>query len=101
MANEVIIEEYSGLARLPSGDFAPIPDTLITSQVLNIATASAALSSEAALVRIQSKDTGFWYKVGGSGVAAAANTAGNRWLPANQYRDIILTDTDTNIDTAA
>lgn len=104
MANEVIIEEYKS-AGLDEGtpDYRnkSLPKGLETSQILDIGTESAAVDTDTKWIRIQSKGTGFWYKIGASGVSAAANTDGNCWLPADQFRDIALQSTDTNIDTAA
>lgn len=103
MANEVIIEEYgSTLAKAPDSTYLPIPGLLITSQVLTIATLSAAFNSATAFLRVRSKGTGFWYKVGGTAPSAVADTAANRWLPADQFVDIAIDPgVDTKIDTAA
>ena len=103
MANEVIIEEYGvQVAQSPNSAYLPVPGSLITSQILTIATASAALNAKTTLVRIQSKGTGFWYIFGGASPDAVANTAGNRWLPADQFRDLaVAPGTDLKIDTAA
>lgn len=102
MANEVIIEEYAGVGLLQSGGGnVPVPGALITTQVLTIATASAQFAATTAFIRIQSKGTGFWYILGGSSPDAVANTAGNRWLPADQCRDIsIRPGVDLKLDTA-
>lgn len=103
MADEVIIEEYASVG-LEDGSTdirnKPTPNDLITTQVLDIATASAALNSRTVFVRIQSKGTGFWYKVGDSSVSAAPDTDGNCWLPADQFRDYAISS-ETHIDTAA
>ena len=80
MANEVIIEEYKGL---PTGGLS-ISDTPTTTQVLDIATKSAAFADTTKYVRIRSKGTAFWYKFGDSSVSATANTDGNLYLPADQ-----------------
>jgi len=103
MANEVIIEEYATIpVKFPDGSYAPIPGPLVASQVLTIATASAAFNAATAYIRIQSKGTGFWYILGGNSPDAVANTAGNRWLPADQARDIAISPTvDLKLDTAA
>ena len=102
MANEVIIEEYAGIEKNPEGGFIPIPGSLITSQVLDIAELSAAFNAGTTFIRVQSKGTGFWYKTGGTAPSAVANTDGNCWLPADQFRDVaIIAGTDTKIDTAA
>ena len=103
MANEVIIEEYASInVKYPDGSFAPIPGELITTQVLNITELSAAFNPRTSFIRIQSKTTGFWYILGTSAASAVADTDGNRWIPADQFRDIGITPgTHTNIDTAA
>ena len=103
MANEVIIEQYAsiGLAQA-TGQSVPVPGRLITTQILDLAVASAAFNAATAFVRIQSKGTGFWYIFGGASPDAVANTAGNRWLPADQFRDLAITPgTDLKLDTAA
>lgn len=98
MADEVIIEEYQGFNAKMQAPVQPI-----TTQVLDIATASSQLNASTEYIRIQSKDTGFWYKFGTSSVSAAADTNGNLWLPANQFRDHKIHPNSTNryIDTAA
>ena len=103
MANEVIVEEYSGVTlKNPDGRYAPVPGILLTTQVLTIGVLSAAFDARTAFLRIQSKGTGFWYKIGGAAPSAVADTAGNRWLPADDHRDISIDiGTDTKIDTAA
>lgn len=103
MANEVIIEEYEGTAaKNPDGTYAQIPGKLITTQVLDIAEASAQFNAKTAFIRIQSVGTGFWYIFGGAAPSATANTDGNRWLPANQFRDLdVDVGTDLKLDTAA
>lgn len=104
MANDVIVEEYAGLiVRDPvTGEAAPIPGQLITTQVLNIAELSAAFNARTCFIRLQSKDLGFWYILGTSAASAVADTDGNRWLPADQFRDLfIAVRTDTHLDTAA
>lgn len=106
MANEVIIEEYASVGvrkiNAPADKEVQIPGELITTQVLNIDVQSASFNQRTAWIRVQSKGTGFWYAVGSASVNSVANTAGNRWLPADQFRDISLTPTtDVRIDTAA
>lgn len=78
MANEVIIEEYATY-----DNNIPIATVPVTTQIKDIAVVSAALAATTKYVRIRSKGTGFWYKFGDSTVSAAANTAGNSWLPAD------------------
>ena len=98
MANEVIIEEYAGF-----NNNLKIPSTPLTTQVLDIATASAQLNAATEYVRIMAKGTGFWYKFGESGVSAAADTDGNLWVPADQFRDHKMQKESSTryIDTAA
>jgi hypothetical protein len=103
MADEVIIEEYANLKKDPSsGEILQIPAELITTQVLDIAVASAAFNARTSFIRVQSKGTGFWYLIGGASPSATANTDGNSWLPADQFRDLaIRPGVDLKIDTAA
>lgn len=102
MANEVIIEEYTGLLAKDSQNhfIDKVQGDFITSQILTIGTASAAFNASTQYIRIQSKGTGFWYILGGASPDAAANTAGNRWLPADQSI-IIPLEGNTKLDTAA
>lgn len=101
MANEVIIEEYGEFrAKTNSGEYVSIPGPLITSQVINAGSLSAQLDARTLFVRIMAPTTGFWYKLGTSAASAAANTAGNRWCPANGFVDVSLALSDTHIDTA-
>lgn len=103
MANEVIIEEYGQKRYETKGVYHDnVTGVLNTTQVLTIATLSAAFDARTSMLRVRSKGTGFWYKIGGSAPDAVANTAGNCWLPADQYVDVsIIPGTDTKIDTAA
>ena len=103
MANEVIIEEYESVGtKFPDGEFAPITGKLVTTQVLTIGTASSAFNAKTSMIRVQSKGTGFWHILGGASPDAVANTAGNRWLPADQCRDLFITPgVDLKLDTAA
>lgn len=78
MANEVIIEEYATY-----DNNIPIASVPTTTQIKDIGTLSSALASTTKYVRIRSKGTGFWYKFGDSTASAAADTAGNSWLPAD------------------
>jgi hypothetical protein len=98
MADEVIIVEM----RKPSSKEGQmnIFGDIITTQVLDIATLSAAMNTDTAMVQIISKGTGFWYKVGGSSVSAAADTNGNVWLKADASHSISI-EGDKYIDTAA
>ena len=72
MANEVIIEEYRNFV-----DRSPIASEWITTQIKDIGTLSAQLNSATKYIRIKSKGTGFWYKLGDVSTSAAADTAGN------------------------
>lgn len=102
MANEVIIEEYSGTGT-HSGEKArvPIPGTLVTTQVLDIAEESLAFDATTAFLRLQSKGSGFWYQLGGVSPVCVANTPPARWLPADQFRDIAVNpSTDLKLQTA-
>lgn len=100
MADEVIIVEMQKPTRRETGDSMNILGNIITTQVVDIGTLSAALNAKTELVLIISKGTGFWYKLGGSDVSAAADTNGNVWLVADQQHGIEVTDW-TYIDTAA
>lgn len=101
MANEVIIGELESPRSKNTGNLVPVHGRPVTSQVLDIATASAAFNSKTSYINIQSKGTGFWWKLGTSAaVSAAADTDGNFWLPADQSIDIDITGY-THIDTAA
>ena len=83
MANEVIISEFGIQEYKTEGEIQPIYGEPTTSQVLDIATASAALGGRTAMVRLQSMGVGFWYNTGATAALAActANTDGNHWLP--------------------
>lgn len=95
MADEVIIEEYQTID--PN---LQIPTQWITTQVLDIATASSELDEKTKYIRIRSKGTGFWYTFGGSAVSAAADTDGNSYLAAGDFVDHVV-GRGTYIDTAA
>lgn len=99
MANEVIIEEYGPQIYKTNGNLSGAAmGQLITTQILSIATASAALNNKTAYVVVQSKGTGFWAIPGAS---ATANTAGNVWVPADGSKEFVVDGTFTVIDTAA
>lgn len=100
MADEVIIVEMQKPTRRETGDSLPLFGAVVTTQVLDIATKSAALNTKTDMVQVISKGTGFWYKLGGSSVSAAADTDGNIWLGADASHSIEVTDW-TYIDTAA
>lgn len=95
MANEVIIEEYAAF-----DETMQCPTQPITTQVLDIAEASAALNALTRYVVVSSKGTGFWYKFGDSSVSAIANTDGNIWLQADGRRPHKV-GAGTYIDSAA
>lgn len=105
MANEVIIEEYSAVGIKIANSVqnqVPIPGKFITSQVLDIAEASAAFAATTSWIRLRSKGTGFWFILGGASPAATANTDGNRWLPADQFVDLAIeANVELKLDTAA
>lgn len=106
MANEVIVSEYGAhKANTDRGGDIPILDesNFITSQVLNIAALSAAFDPRTKFIRLQSKGTGFWYIFGTASASAAANTAGNKWLPADQAIDLHIGNAAAlrYVDTAA
>lgn len=98
MADEVIIEEYQNPA---GGPGSSIGGTLVTTQVVDIGTLSAAMNANTDYVIVRSKGTGFWFIVGGSTASAAADTNGNLWLDAGQKSDPIPVNSTTYIDTAA
>lgn len=54
MANEVIIEEYegTGLSTTSSGAGVPVPAKLLTTQVLDIAEASAQFNVKTVFIRV-------------------------------------------------
>lgn len=94
MANEVIIEEYENFdVRIQA------PREWITTQVLDIAEASAPLNAKTKYIRVRSKGTGFWYTMGDA-ASATANTNGNSWVPADGYNDHVV-GTGIIVDTAA
>lgn len=99
MADEVIIEEYTKPA---NGYSSSIAGRLITTQVLDIATLSAAMNVATDYVVVQSKGVGFWLKQGASDVSAAADTNGNLWIPADGRSDPLpISAGNDYIDTAA
>jgi hypothetical protein len=100
MANEVVIGEFKRPEVLVQGGVLPVYGELVTSQVLDIAEKSSAVSAGVSMVRVASKGTAFWFKVGDSDVSAAANTAGNIYVPADGHVDIQVRSGDY-IDTAA
>ncbi|MGB0496309.1 MAG: hypothetical protein ACPGJI_08125 [Kangiellaceae bacterium] len=98
MADEVIVvsaqaaSNTNGIASGAVGD-------IVTTQVLDIGTKSAAISGEVAV--LISKGTGFWFKLGASDVSAAVDTDGNIWLPADSSFSFELSTTQNYVDTAA
>lgn len=103
MADEVIIIEMS---RPPPVDGVHLSalGNILTTQVLDIATASAEFNEKTTFIRIRSKGTGFWYKTGLTAAAAAAtaDTDGNDWIAADSFVDIVTPTAVTRfVDTAA
>lgn len=97
MADEVLIYETS---------YANQAKTIMRRphevQVLDIATLSAQLDDDTEVIRIQARESAFWWKIGGSTVSAAAETDGNGFLPAGNYIDIeVGLSSGLYIDTAA
>lgn len=82
MANEVIIEEYAAFD--PS---IQCPSSPLTTQIINAGANSAPFNSTTAYIRIRSVGLAFWWKIGGTGNTAAANTAGSTRLPADSFTD--------------
>lgn len=100
MADEVIIVEMQKPTRRETGDALSIYGHVITTQVLDIGTASAALNAATDMIEVQSRGTGFWVRLGGSDVSAAADTDGNFWIPAGGAKAIEVVSF-THVDTAA
>lgn len=101
-ADEVIVSEryYPGLTIF--GFPVNIQGTRLDTQVLDIATESAAFDTEANYILIcNNAGAAIWYKIGASGVSATANTDDNEYLPSATCREEPLGSADTNIDTAA
>ena len=73
--------------------------TVTGGDVIDIATASAALTGDVCIV--QAIGTGFWIKTGVSGVSAAANTAANWFIPAGGVFTFEVNADTTHFDTAA
>lgn len=104
MADEVIIIEARAATVGNNGNPTSVLGDILTTQVLDIATASAQLNANTEVVRIQSKGVGFWFKTGltAGAAAAAADTDGNVWLYADDYMDIQVNQKHMKfIDTAA
>ncbi len=101
MADEVIISEYGRPVLQSQGTVQPVYGEPVTSQVLDIATLSAAMNAGTRVIRLQSKGTGFWYKQGTASVSAAADTNGSHWLPSDGCIDLTITPSFTYVDTAA
>lgn len=98
MANEVIINCYNK-ASLNEDLASAVLGNPTSGEVLDIATASAALTGDVCVVR--AKGAGFWYKRGQSGVSAAANTDGNDYLADGSLITFEVTAESNYIDTAA
>lgn len=102
MADEVILVEMRRATSRGSGVPLSVFGDVITTQVLDIATRSAALNAKTEIVQIISKGTGFWYRAGGSSVNAVADTDGNTWLGADKEHSLEVNGAVmTHIDTAA
>jgi len=104
VANEVVLREYSDNGALRNGGVVPVysEENLITTQVVDIGTRSAAFSTspKTTYVTIDSVGTGFWYIFGDVTVNAAADTDGNSPLAAGGTKDFKV-DTLSHVDTAA
>lgn len=101
-ADEVIVSERNLPDSFVNGVPVPILGERITTQVLDVATESAAFNSATKMIRVcNNAGAALWYKIGASGVSAAANTDGNEYLPSGACVDEPLKTGDTNIDTAA
>jgi len=106
MSDEVIIVEAEGTKIVSNGTVVPVLGKIITTQIMDIATLSAALNASTEIIRVKAKGTGFWYITGGSGASAAADTNGNDWIDAGDHIDLEVRRPDgtlnfTYIDTAA
>lgn len=98
MANEVIINCYKKASINEDLASAVLGDPS-SGEVLDIATASAALTGDVCVIR--AKGSGFWYKRGQSGVSATANADGNDYLAAGDVVCFEVTAGSNYIDTAA
>lgn len=100
MADEVIISERALPVTGKNGTSLPILGERITTQVLDVATKSAAFNAATRMIRITANGSALWYKIGDTSVSATANTDGNEFLPADQSVDEIV-EAGQFIDTAA
>lgn len=98
MANEVIINCYNKASINEDLASAVLGDPT-GGEVLDIGTASSALSGDVCVIR--AKGSGFWYKRGGSGVSAVANTDGNDFLKDGEVVCFEVTSDSNYVDTAA
>ena len=101
MADEVIIVESKRPNIVLQGSVAPVLGEITTTQVLDIATASAEVNADTQIVRVISKGTGFWLLQGDTGLSAAADTDGNIWVGADTSIDLSITPGNRFFDTAA
>lgn len=99
---DLVIAEYKEPSLQVYGGTAPIYSDLVTSQFLSVGTASAVMNSATKMVRLQNiSAAGFYFKLGGSDVSAAVDTAGNDYLAAGATIDLEVSGGATYIDTAA
>jgi hypothetical protein len=81
-ADEVIVSERGPQTYSTNGDVQPILGTRIATQSLTIGSTSSAFNGATSMIRIcNNAGAPIWYKIGASNVSAAANTAGNEYLP--------------------
>lgn len=102
MANEVVLKEYKDNGAMRNGSVVPVysEENLLTTQVVDIGTRSAAFNPSTEYVTIESVGVGFWYIFGDATVNAAADTNGNSPFAANGTKDFKI-DTLSHVDTAA
>lgn len=84
MTNEVIITEYRTPNVVLNGQINDVLGPIITSQVITTGNKSEATNAKTTIVQIDVKSNAgaaVWVKVGDSSVSAAANTAGNIYIP--------------------
>lgn len=98
MANEVVITYYK-VASNNKGVASGVYGEPLGGEVLDIGTRSAVCIGD--YVRLVAKGTGFWYRVGGDGVNAVANTDGNDYLAAGSSVVFQVGSGYNYIDTAA
>lgn len=100
-ADEVIVSERKFPGLIKHGDTVPVLGHRITTQVLDVATLSAAFNASTNTIRIcNNAGAALWYKIGTGTPSATANTDGDEYLPSGQCVDEPVTAGD-KIDTAA